>query len=81
MQTSIINRIEQRMKRGVRSNQEHCIVFFFWKKFSWVIICRWWVDKFSITTKKELELSDKISTKLKDKDAYYIFNNTCEYHF
>lgn len=34
MQTSIINRVEQRMKRGVRSNQEHCIVFFFGKNLA-----------------------------------------------
>lgn len=77
-QSSIIQRIEQGMGRGIRSNKDYCLVFLLGKDLTKLLYVNNAIDKFSIATKKQLELSDRVSDMLKGMSANEIFNTARE---
>lgn len=79
MQNSIIQKIEQGMGRGIRSNQDYCLVFLLGKNLTKLLYVDNAIDKFSIATKKQLQLSDEISEQLRNKSVNEIFDAGCEY--
>jgi len=62
-----IQKIEQGMGRGVRSNDDHCIVFLMGKNLIHHLYTNGAINKFSQATKAQFELSEEISEQLADK--------------
>ena len=63
----IIQRIEQGMGRGVRSNDDYCIVFLVGRDLTSQLYSQGAVNKLSPATKAQLELSDQVSDQIKGK--------------
>lgn len=59
-----IQKIEQGMGRGVRSNSDYCVIVFMGNNLADVIINQNGVDFFSNATKKQYELSKKLRDQL-----------------
>jgi len=63
-----IQKIEQGMGRGVRSNDDYCVIFLMGKSLISHLYKSGAVDKFSSATKAQFELSEKLSEQLRDKE-------------
>lgn len=63
-----IQKIEQGMGRGVRSNDDYCVIFLMGKSLISHLYKNGAVDKFSSATKAQFELSEKLSEQLRDKE-------------
>jgi len=63
-----IQKIEQGMGRGVRSNDDYCVIFLMGKSLISHLYKSGATDKFSSATKAQFELSEKLSEQLRDKD-------------
>ena len=74
LQNINIQKIEQGMGRGIRSNQDYCVVFLLGKKLTKLLYVEDAVDRFSEATKTQLELSNDLSEQLKDESANVIFD-------
>ena len=70
-----IQKIEQGMGRGVRSNNDYCVVFLMGKSLISHLYSLDAVDKFSPATKAQFELSEKLSEQLQDKSLQEIHEN------
>jgi hypothetical protein len=62
-----IQRIEQGMGRGVRSNDDYCIVFLIGRDLTSQLYSQGAINKLSPATKAQLELSDQVSEQIKGK--------------
>lgn len=62
-----VQRIEQGMGRGVRSNDDHCVVFLVGRGLMRTLYAQGAIDKFSPGTKAQLELSVEIADQLSGK--------------
>lgn len=62
-----IQKIEQGMGRGVRSNDDYCVIFLMGKSLISHLYKSGAIDKFSSATKAQFELSEKLSEQLRDK--------------
>lgn len=69
-----VQRVEQGMGRGVRSNTDYCVVFLMGRGLTNTLYGEGALDKFSATTRAQLELSEKISNQVKDKPIGDIFS-------
>jgi len=67
-----IQKIEQGMGRGIRSNDDFCIVLLMGKKLLQYTCSSETLNKFSQATKEQFLLSQKISEKLKDESLVNI---------
>lgn len=63
----IIQRVEQGMGRGVRSNDDYCVVFLTGKNLTRQLYSQGAVDKLSPSTKAQLDLSDQVAEQIKGK--------------
>lgn len=63
----IVQRIEQGMGRGVRSNDDYCIVFLVGRDLTSQLYSQGAIKKLSPATKAQLELSDQVSEQIKGK--------------
>lgn len=63
----IIQRIEQGMGRGIRSNDDYCIIFLMGKNLTGQLYAGRAIDKFSPGTKSQFDLSEKLSDQIKNK--------------
>ena len=63
-----IQKIEQGMGRGVRSNDDYCVIFLMGKSLISHLYKSGAIDKFLSATKAQFELSEKLSEQLRDKD-------------
>jgi hypothetical protein len=63
-----IQKIEQGMGRGVRSNDDYCVIFLMGKSLISHLYKSGAIDKFSSATKAQFELSEKLSEQLRDKN-------------
>lgn len=64
----IIQRIEQGMGRGVRSNDDYCVVLLTGRNLTSTLYSRGGVDKFSPATKAQFNLSAQIADQIKGKN-------------
>ena len=62
-----VQRIEQGMGRGIRSNEDYCVVICMGSRLLKVLYAQGAVRHFSPATKRQLELSRKIATQISDK--------------
>ena len=62
-----VQRIEQGMGRGIRSNEDYCVVILMGSKLLNVLYAQGAVQHFSPATRKQLELSREISQQIVDK--------------
>lgn len=69
----LVQRIEQGMGRGVRSNSDYCVVFLMGKNLTHVLYGDGSLNKFSLATKAQLELSEAVTDQVKGKSADEIF--------
>lgn len=74
-----IQKIEQGMGRGVRSNDDYCLVFLMGKKLIQQLYSKGAIDKFSQATKVQFELSDSMSQQLINKELSDIHTQAAEY--
>jgi len=74
-----IQKIEQGMGRGVRSNDDYCLVFLMGKKLIQQLYSNGAIDRFSQATKVQFELSDNMSQQLINKDLSDIHIQAAEY--
>jgi tetratricopeptide (TPR) repeat protein len=70
-----IQKIEQGMGRGVRSNNDYCVVFLMGKSLISHLYNFDAISKFSSATKAQFELSEKISEQLQGKSLEEIHYN------
>lgn len=63
----IIQRIEQGMGRGVRSNDDYCVVFLMGRDLTSKLYSQGAMEKFSPGTKAQLTLSEQVSEQIKGK--------------
>ena len=63
----VIQHIEQGMGRGVRSNDDYCIVFLVGRDLTNQLYSQGSINKLSPATKAQLELSDQVSDQIKGK--------------
>jgi hypothetical protein len=63
----IIQTIEQGMGRGVRSNDDYCVVFLMGRDLSRQLYSQGAINKLSPGTKAQLELSDQVSAQISGK--------------
>lgn len=63
----IIQRIEQGMGRGVRSNSDYCVVFLIGKNLTRQLYSQGAMEKFSPGTIAQLKLSEQIAEQIKGK--------------
>lgn len=63
--SQIIQRIEQGMGRGVRSNDDFCIVFLVGRDLTSQLYSQGAIDKLSPGTKAQLKLSEQVSEQIK----------------
>ncbi|MCG9764960.1 DEAD/DEAH box helicase [Vibrio alginolyticus] len=64
-----IQRIEQGMGRGVRSNDDYCVVMLTGKRLTSTIYTENAIENFSPATRSQMELSEKIAEQVKGKPA------------
>jgi hypothetical protein len=62
-----VQRIEQGMGRGVRSNDDYCVVLLTGRNLTSQLYSRGAMNKFSPSTKAQLELSEQIADQIKGK--------------
>lgn len=74
----VIQRIEQGMGRGIRSNDDYCVVFLVGKDLTSQLYSQGAISKLSPGTKAQLELSDQISEQIKGKEISEL-TETIEY--
>jgi hypothetical protein len=74
-----IQKIEQGMGRGVRSNDDYCLVFLMGKKLIQQLYSKGAIDRLSQATKVQFELSDDMSQQLINKDLSDIHVQASEY--
>ncbi|MBX4271310.1 DEAD/DEAH box helicase family protein [Clostridium estertheticum] len=67
IQNNLVQKIEQGMGRGVRSNQDYCVVLLLGKTLASMLYTDNAIEKFSVATRKQLELSQQICSQLKGK--------------
>jgi hypothetical protein len=72
--SQIIQRIEQGMGRGIRSNDDFCAVFLMGKNLTGQLYAGGAVGKFSPGTKAQLELSEKLSEQIQGKGLREIWD-------
>jgi tetratricopeptide (TPR) repeat protein len=70
-----IQKIEQGMGRGVRSNNDYCVIFLMGKNLISHLYSLDAIDKFSPATKAQFELSEEFSKQLEDKSLQEIHDN------
>lgn len=70
-----IQKIEQGMGRGVRSNNDYCVIFLMGKSLISHLYDNKVISKFSQATKAQFELSEKLSKQLQDKTLKEIHEN------
>jgi len=63
----IVQRIEQGMGRGVRSNDDYCVVFLIGKDLTNQLYSQGAMEKFSPGTKAQLKLSEQVAEQIKGK--------------
>jgi hypothetical protein len=63
----IIQRVEQGMGRGIRSNDDYCVVFLVGRDLTSQLYSQGAIDKLSPSTKAQLKLSDQVSEQIKGK--------------
>lgn len=73
-----IQKIEQGMGRGIRSNNDYCIVFLMGKSLISQLYSLDAISKFSPATKAQFELSEKLSEQLQDKSLKEIHYNAID---
>ncbi|MGG3452308.1 DEAD/DEAH box helicase family protein [Domibacillus aminovorans] len=66
--TSTIQRIEQGMGRGIRSKDDHCVVFLMGRTMIEHLYVKGAISKFTSATKAQLDLSSELSKQLRGKD-------------
>lgn len=74
----VIQRIEQGMGRGIRSNDDFCVVLLMGRNLTSQIYSQGAIEKFSPGTKAQLELSEQVSEQIKGKPITEI-NDTINY--
>jgi len=62
-----IQRIEQGMGRGVRSNEDHCVVFLMGRSLTGQLYAHAARKKFSAATQAQLSLSDRLADQLRGR--------------
>lgn len=72
--TQITQRIEQGMGRGVRSNDDYCAVLLMGKTLTRKLYAGSGAQKFSIGTKAQLELSEKVANQIAKADLNAIWH-------
>lgn len=65
IQNNFVQRIEQGMGRGIRSNQDYCVIFLLGKNLTNLLFCENALDKFSIATKMQINISKQVSDQVK----------------
>ncbi len=77
----ILQRIEQGMGRGVRSNDDHCVVFLVGRDLTSQLYSQGAIDKLSPGTKAQLKLSDQVAEQIQGKSITEITDtiNYCLY--
>lgn len=70
-----MQKIEQGMGRGIRSNQDYCGIIFMGKSLSNIIFEDGAKNNFSISTLKQFELSTSLYNELKDRSLSDILEN------
>lgn len=70
----IVQRIEQGMGRGVRSNDDYCVVFLVGKDLTNQLYAQGGLSKLSPATKAQLTLSDQLSEQIKGQPLKDITN-------
>lgn len=73
-----IQKIEQGMGRGVRSNTDYCVVFLMGKTLTNILYTENAIEKFSAATKTQINLSEQISQQFKGASLKDI-NSICKY--
>lgn len=73
-----IQRIEQGMGRGVRSNEDHCVVFLLGSRLSQLIADPDSFARFGPATKAQLTLSRQMATRLRGKPMETIINTAMQ---
>lgn len=63
----IIQRVEQGMGRGVRSNDDYCVVFLMGRDLTSKLYAQGALNKFSPGTRAQLTLSEQVSEQIKGK--------------
>lgn len=63
----IVQRIEQGMGRGVRSNDDYCVVFLVGRDLTSSLYSKGAIEKLSPGTRAQLQLSDQVSEQIKGK--------------
>lgn len=71
--TQITQRIEQGMGRGVRSNDDYCAVLLMGKTLTRKLYAGSGAQKFSVGTKAQLELSEKVANQITKADLNAIW--------
>ena len=72
--TQIAQRIEQGMGRGVRSNDDYCAVLLMGKTLTRQLYAGSGIQKFSVGTKAQLDLSEKVASQLVNADLKAIWD-------
>jgi len=62
-----VQRIEQGMGRGVRSNEDHCVVFLLGSRLSQLVATPSSLARFGAATRAQLELSRQVASNLDDQ--------------
>src|SRR5262249_15701526 len=62
-----IQRIEQGMGRGIRSNEDYCVVFLMGASLTSTLYFNRAVEKFTPATRAQLDLSEKLSEQLRGR--------------
>lgn len=71
--TQITQRVEQGMGRGVRSNDDYCAVLLIGKTLTRKLYAGSGVQKFSVGTKAQLDLSEKVASQIAKADLKAIW--------
>lgn len=71
-----IQKIEQGMGRGVRSNNDYCVIFLVGEKLTYAMN-NGGLNKFSTATKAQIELSEEICAQIKTIDDMFDTINYC----
>ncbi len=73
-----IQKIEQGMGRGIRSNDDWCVIFLMGKSLIHHLYSNGAIKKFSVATKTQFELSEQIAEQLKDKSLEEIHKSAID---
>lgn len=64
----LIQRIEQGMGRGIRSNEDQCVVFLMGRSLTSHLYAQGAIQQFTPTTRAQVNLSDMLAEQLRGKD-------------